>query len=239
MITVAIDAATSRCSVAASDGTTAVERHVDGARHHATAIVALLANAVAELDATPAAIGAVLTGDGPGSFTGLRVVASVAKALTWHRPVAWRTAPSLLLRASAHRPAGGGIVVALSDALRGELYAGVWRVGDGGVESVVGPPRVVTPAALGDFGPCDAVVGSVPAPLREAVEAALGHAIIGEPDSLPDARALLALAAVRGGTSAVADPAEWQPDYGRQAEAQVVWERTHGQPLPTSSGLGG
>jgi tRNA threonylcarbamoyladenosine biosynthesis protein TsaB len=24
----------------------------------------------------------------------------------------------------------------------------------------------------------------------------------------------------------------WEPEYGRLAEAQVVWERTHGQALP-------
>ncbi len=237
MITVAFDAATNRCTVAATDGTTTVERSIDGPRHHAAAIVSLLGDAVAELRATPAAIGMVLTGDGPGSFTGLRVVAAVAKALVWRRPAAWRTAPSLLLRARDHAPAGGGTVLALSNALRGELYAGAWRISGGAVTALSGPPRVVTPADLATFGRCDVVVGSVPAELLPLVREVTGRTVVTEPDSLPDARALLALAGVPGGTTPVADPAAWQPAYGRLAEAQVVWERTHGQPLPAAAGV--
>ena len=50
-----------------------------------------------------------------------------------------------------------------------------------------------------------------------------------------DARALLALDGRPGGVVEVADPSSWQPMYGRPAEAQAVWERTHGRALPDPS----
>jgi tRNA threonylcarbamoyladenosine biosynthesis protein TsaB len=236
MITVAFDAATARCTVAATDGSRIAQRHIDGPRQHAAAIVTLLGDVIAELGAAPPEIGLVLTGDGPGSFTGLRVVAAVAKALVWHRPVAWHTAPSLLIRAAGHAPGGGGTVLALSNALRGELFAGCWRFDGAAVSAPMGAPRAMRPGDLTGFGRVDIVVGSVPPDLVQAVEAATGARLVGGDDALPDAIALLALDRLTGGTSVVADPAAWQPAYGRLAEAQVVWERAHGQPLPTASG---
>ena len=124
MITLALDTATDRCSVAATDGTRVVERQLDGARQHARAVLGLADALLAELGATPRDVQRMLTADGPGSFTGLRVAASVAKGLAWAGRIEWRVAPSLLVRAAGHAPAGGGIVLALSDALRGDLYAG-------------------------------------------------------------------------------------------------------------------
>jgi hypothetical protein len=33
--------------------------------------------------------------------------------------------------------------------------------------------------------------------------------------------------------------AEWEPVYGRPAEAQARWEKAHGRPLPDSVGSPG
>ncbi len=233
MITLALDTATDRCTVAATDGTRVVERHLDGARQHARSVLGLTDELLAELGASPRDIQRMLTADGPGSFTGLRVAASVAKGLAWAGRIEWHTAPSLLVRAAANAPLGGGVVLALSDALRGDLYAGCWRFAPGRVEPMGDAPRVRTPASLAAFGPVDVVVGSVPEPLREAVEAATGCTLIGGEAALPNARALLALDGLIGGTQRVVDVAAWEPEYGRPAEAQAVWEKKHGRPLPS------
>lgn len=231
MITLALDTATNRCSVAASDGDRVVARQLDGARQHNAAILGLIGELLQELGAKPLDIARLLTADGPGSFTGLRVATAVAKALVWQRPeVTWSVAPSLLVRAWQHAPAAGGTVLALSDALRGELYAGVWRVGAGRVEAILSP-RTLTPDQLPSDA--DVVVGSIPAPLVAAVAAVTGQQPVVGDVALPDARSLLALSRVVGGVHLVGDPAHWEPTYGRPAEAQVVWERKHGQPLPT------
>lgn len=139
MIAVAVDTATDRCSVAVTDGRRVERRWLDGARRHASALPGLIGEALVAFDAAPMAIGRIVTADGPGSFTGLRVSAAIAKALAWHRPVEWRVAPSLLVRAVGHaRP--GARVLALGDALRGELFAGCWEFGDASVHAVEGPP---------------------------------------------------------------------------------------------------
>lgn len=238
MITLAFDTASDRCTVAATDGHRVAHRHLDGARGHATAILSLLDDVLGEIAATPRDVRLLLTGDGPGSFTGLRVSSTVAKALAWGRDIGWRTAPSLLVRAAAHAAAGGSTVLALSDALRGEVYAGCWRFSAGGVEAVGPSPRAVAPDQLASlFGPVDVVVGTVPEALHSPITLATGRSMTGGEAALPDARTLLTLAAIDGGTTLVADSASWEPVYGRPAEAQAVWERTHGRPLPPAPGL--
>ena len=237
MITLAFDTASERCTVAATDGGHTTHRHIDGARRHAGALLGLIDETLQELDATPAAIGRVIMADGPGSFTGLRVAASVAKALAWRRQLEWRVVPSLLARAAAHAPPGGGTVLALSDALRGELYAGCWRITPASVVLEGPPPRAVPPDALAALGPVDVVVGSIPAALVAAVVAVTGREPIMEEAALPDARWLLALVGIPAATTLVVDAAAWQPDYGRPAEAQVVWERAHGRELPPAPGI--
>lgn len=237
MITLALDTATDRCSVAATDGTRVVERHLDGARRHARAVLGLADEVLAELGASPRDVQRMLTADGPGSFTGLRVAASVAKGLAWAGRIEWRVAPSLLVRAASHVPLAGGTVLALSDALRGDLYAGAWRFGSGEVVPVGGPPRARAPETLAEFGPMDMVVGSVPEPLRAAVEQATGCPLITGEDALPSAVQLLRLDGMAGGTRRVDDVAGWEPEYGRPAEAQAVWERKHGRPLPSPPGI--
>lgn len=236
MITLALDSATERLTVAAGDGDRVVARHVDGPRRHAREVLALAGDLLGELGARPRDVRRVLTGDGPGSFTGIRVATAVAKALAWGRDeVEWRVAPSLLVRAAGHAPSGGGVVLALSDALRGELYAGAWRFAGDRVERMGDLPRTIVPEALGHYLPVDVVVGSIPERLREAVGNGTGMLPVTGEAALPDARQLLRLAGLAGGTTGVDDPAHWQPVYGRPAEAQAVWERKHGRPLPDPS----
>jgi tRNA threonylcarbamoyladenosine biosynthesis protein TsaB len=235
VITIALDTATDRCTVAAADGAQVVERHLDGARRHATSILGLLDEVLAAIGAAPRDVRRILLADGPGSFTGLRVSATVAKAMAWRREVEWRVTPSLLVRAAAHAPPGGGAVVALSDALRGEVYAGCWEFAEHGVSARHGMPRATRPADLSQFGPVDVLVGSVPDALVAGVEDALGCRLSAM--ALPDARTLITLATLPGGTAGVDDVEGWEPDYGRPAEAQAVWERKHGRPLPTPPGI--
>jgi tRNA threonylcarbamoyladenosine biosynthesis protein TsaB len=235
MITVALDSASDRCTVAAGDGRRVVAEALDGARRHAGAVLALLDAVLEPLGAAPADIGRLITADGPGSFTGLRVATSVAKALAWQRRMEWRVTPSLLVRAAAHAGAGERTVLALSDALRGQVYAGCWQFSGGGIVPREPPPGTLTPADLARFGRVDVVVGTVPDALVAAIEAATGRTLIRGESALPDARTMLDLADRPGGSLRVDDAGRWEPSYGRPAEAQVVWERSHGRPLDATA----
>jgi tRNA threonylcarbamoyladenosine biosynthesis protein TsaB len=179
----------------------------------------------------------VLLSDGPGSFTGLRVGAAVAKALVHARGVALASAPSLLVRA-AGVAADGATVLAVSDALRGEAYAALYRFGPGRVETIV-PPGVFAPQTLvQQVGRPDAIVGEVPADAAAILETWSGQALVGPPRGAPRAALLFDLLRRRGGAAVIADVERWEPDYGRPAEAQARWEKAHGRALPDPAGNG-
>jgi tRNA threonylcarbamoyladenosine biosynthesis protein TsaB len=233
----ALETATDRASVAVGrTAADAVEESLTGARRHAGALLPMIQAALRRRGIGLDAITGLIVSDGPGSFTGLRVGATAAKALARARGLPLRTAPSLLARAAgvAGRPAS--LVLAVSDALRGEVYAGAFRLGERSVVTEL-EPRVWRPdslAALG-LGP-DVLVGDVPAAAREVLERATGLTMITPPEGAARARALIALAGLERGAREVSDVSEWEPFYGRPAEAQARWEIAHGRPLPDPTG---
>jgi tRNA threonylcarbamoyladenosine biosynthesis protein TsaB len=232
----AIDTATTRLSVALGrTSRDAIHEEVDGARQHASALLPAIDRLLERAGAARRAITSVVIADGPGSFTGLRVGAAVGKALVVTGVVEFWTVPSLLVRAMAGS-GPGRITVGVSDALRGQCYAGAWLWLPGGIETIL-PPEARTPASLRSALPRpDAVVGELP----EATAAMLvGWAPYLDLAQHVDARRMLDLVGRPGGARLVADPLAWEPDYGRPAEAQALWEARHGRRLPHPAGGGG
>lgn len=232
MIWLALDTATDRASVAAERGGVVHRALLRGARQHARAFPALIGDVLGAAGGTLADVGGLVVADGPGSFTGLRVGASVAKAIIRTIRVPLHTAPSLLARAAAAAPHDGRLVLAVADALRGEVYAAAYRLTATAVQTVL-PPTVLLPEDVqARCGEPDLIVAGASA---DAVAAILGGAstpVVAGEAALPDAAALLALRLLEGGTARVTDVAAWEPVYGRPAEAQARWEETHGRPLP-------
>jgi len=161
----ALETATDRASVAVGrTAADAVEESLTGARRHAGALLPMIQAALRRRGIGLDAITGLIVSDGPGSFTGLRVGATAAKALARARRLPLRTAPSLLARAAGVAGRPGSLVLAVSDALRGEVYAGAFRLGERSVVTEL-EPRVWRPdslVALG-LGP-DVLVGEVPLP---------------------------------------------------------------------------
>ncbi|HVX88619.1 MAG TPA: tRNA (adenosine(37)-N6)-threonylcarbamoyltransferase complex dimerization subunit type 1 TsaB [Gemmatimonadales bacterium] len=213
------------------------EASLHGARQHAGALVPMIDKVLREagVDGARGLTGVLLT-DGPGSFTGLRVSASVAKAMVVTRGLQLRTAPSLLVLAAGALPRPAGPILAVLDALRGELYAAVYEFRDGTVTTHLAP-MVAAPAALAaavrPFG-VKALAGNAPEPVLATLQQALGCARTAAP--VAGANVLLTLLATGGALHSVTDPRGWEPEYGRPAEAQRKWEETHGRPLPPAPG---
>ena len=217
MTWLAVDTATDRASVAVGRTLAdAIELNVDGARRHAALLIPTITRALEAAGMTLDDLRAVIVADGPGSFTGLRVGATVAKALAVARALPVFTAPSLMAR--AHAESGGdGIVRVSSDALRGDVYGAVYRFFPDHVETLV-PPCVVARAAFTALGPTSAADAS-------AASSSAAH--------------LVAVASLRGGARPIEDVGAWEPVYGRPAEAQAQWEREHGRPLSGAAGVAG
>ncbi len=232
----ALETATDRASVAVGDGTEdAVEESLDGARRHAAALLPMVDRALQRRGVTLDRLSGVVVSDGPGSFTGLRVGATAAKALVRSRGLVMHTAPSLMVRA-AGVAVPGALVLAVADALRGDVYAAAYRFLGARIVTEL-EPGVWRPERLaeGALRP-DILVGEVPAAAAVVLEQWSGRALAGLPAAAPRASRLLGLVGVEGGARAVEDPQAWEPVYGRPAEAQARWETAHGRPLPDPIG---
>ena len=237
----ALDTASDWASVAfgkPQEGRTAVEENVQGARRHAAALLPMIQGLLTRAGARLDDLRGIVLSDGPGSFTGLRVGASAAKAMAHARGLPIWTAPSLLVRA-AHVAGPESLVLAVSNALRGEVYAAAYRFSPEGIRTELVPSvrRPVDIVSLG-FQP-DIVVGEAPPPVLEKLHEWTGKAVIGPPAGAPHAAALLDLVGCAGGAREILSVGQWEPTYGRPAEAQARWESTHGRPLPDSVGSPG
>lgn len=235
----AIETATDRASIALGTGVDdAFEQDIVGARRHAAELLPAIEGLLADARVTLAAVSALVVSDGPGSFTGLRVGASVVKALAHARGLPLWTAPSLLVRA-AGTARTGDTVLAVSNALRGEVYAAAYRFDAEAIRELL-PPSVYRPDDLMGRGlAVSRLVGDVPPALARTLEAGSGRTLVGSPDGAPRARTLLGLVDRPGGATRVERVERWEPIYGRPAEAQARWEMAHGRPLPDSIGRPG
>lgn len=178
-----------------------------------------VAECLAEAGVSGADIARIVCGSGPGSFTSLRVAASVAKGLAAGYGVELYSVSSLVLTVSGAQPSlPNGEYLSVLDAMRGEFFAARIVLGPNGVALQPGPATLISTGELADLAEREPVL-SVIGP---------GQRI----DAHPHARGVAPIL-----TSVIeAGPvnlASWEPDYGRLAEAQVRWEATHGRPLIT------
>ena len=213
-LTLALDASTYAGSVAVLRGARVVaERTVAMRGEHEERLMPAVVAALGEAGAVPRSVARVVCGAGPGSFTSLRIAASIAKGVAEGSGATLLAVPSLaLVVAGAQPPLAAGRYVAALDAGRGEWFASV--VEHDGDRVVCGHARLLSAAALADLGRFEG------APIVGPARSHGSHE--------PHARGV----AILGGALAHADLATWEPDYGRLAEAQVKWEAQHGRPLP-------
>lgn len=178
-------------------------------------------------------IAGIIVGDGPGSFTGLRIGWAAAKGLVQERQLPLIAIPSLLGAAHA---AGVDTVAACYDALRGQVFGAIYAFAEDRVETLVAP-GLFTISELRAAAPRRPVlaVGDGAERYRDEVLTWTGRASVGLDALPPLAGSLLALFAYDGARRGIADPSVAEPTYGRPAEAQAKWEARYGRPLPHSS----
>ena len=229
----AIDTATDIASVAIATGDRTFTRSVRGARQHAAQIVPLIDEVLQAAQFPLDQVAGIIVGDGPGSFTGLRIGWAAAKGLLYGRQASLVAIPSLMGAAHA---AGVHTVAACFDALRGQVYGAVYAFTENAVNTLV-PARVCTIAELAAADPRrpDVAVGDGAERYRAEVQQWTGRPPRGLEALPPIAGSLLALYEYEGARSPRVDASVSEPIYGRPAEAQVQWEARHGRPLPHTS----
>ncbi len=237
-IFLAIDTATNIASVAV--GTPQDVRavvSVKGVRQHAAQIVILVDLALQLANARVGELAGIVLGDGPGSFTGLRIGWAAAKGLAHERGIPLSAVPSLMGAAAGAVGRVTGPVATCFDALRGQVYAAMYVVSAARVETLVSPAVMTLPefARIAPVRPT-VVVGDGAVRYADEVLAWSGAPAVGLESLPPIAGSLLGLAPREGAARQLPDPFTAQPVYGRPAEAQARWEAHHGRPLPDPSG---
>jgi tRNA threonylcarbamoyladenosine biosynthesis protein TsaB len=229
----AIDTATDIGSVAVSTANQTIARSRRGARQHAAQIVPLIHEVLALAKLSLSEVAGIIVGDGPGSFTGVRIGWAAAKGLIQERQLPLIAIPSLLGAAHA---AGVETVAACYDALRGQLFGAIYGFTADRVETLVAP-GLFTIAELTTATRRRPIlaVGDGAERYRDEVLGWTGRAPVGI-DALPAlAGSLLALFSYDGARRAIGNASVAEPVYGRPAEAQVKWEARYGRSLPHSS----
>ena len=168
----------------------------------------MLAEVLGVVSVRPRELDRVVCGAGPGSFTSLRVAASIAKGIAVGSGCPLFSISSLALVAG-NCPAGR--YLATLPAMRGETFAALFDVKEDGIEEL-SPPAIVLETEISDrAASSNAKVASVP---HARAVARMLPMILAEPPC---------------------DVNTWEPTYGRLAEAQVKWEAAHGRPLSGST----
>ena len=215
-VTLALDAATYEGSAAViRDGRVLAERTVAMRGEHEERLMPAVLAALAEAGCSVRDVERVVCGEGPGSFTSLRVAGATAKGIAFGNAVPLFAVSSLALIVAGTPGLAAGSYVAVLDAMRGERFVAPFRRAGDGSLTVLGPPARLTAAEA------------------ERLASELGAVAIGPLEATPaspHARGAAPLldAIVRAGAVSVDT---WEPAYGRRAEAQVRWEAAHGRPL--------
>ena len=219
----AIDTTTDSCSVAASRGEALFERSEPALHRQAERILGLVEELLAEARLELSQIEGIAYGEGPGSFTGLRVAAGVTQGLALARGVGVVGVGSLVSLAQA---AGADKVVACLDAHMGEVYHAAYGKARGGWEEASAPgvysPESVPLPQGRDWTGC----GDGFAAHRERLAARLGDRVSRvRADASPGARAVLELAMPRFAAGEAKDAATAVPVYLRDKVALKTGER--------------
>ena len=209
------DTATSATTVALANGESVLERRDDppvGARpRHTTLLMRMIVELLDEAGWSWDDLDRIAVGIGPGTFTGLRIGVSTARALAHARGLELVGISTL---ESLSRGADADVVCAAIDARRGEVFAAVWERG----RLVLGP-AAFDPALLADrLGPGTLAVGDGAVAFRDVLVPS--GALI--PD---DNAALHRVTAVNhcrlGLLASASEPDGVLPDYLRVPDAEL------------------
>ena len=219
MTTLVIDASTYVGTVAVlrdgqlvSDGSAAMRGR------ESEALMPAVADCLSRAGAKPRELSRVVCGSGPGSFTSLRIAASIAKGAAAGACCPLFAVSSLALLAVGDDEQPPGNYLAVLDALRGEAYVGGYSVRANGAVTIMLAERLVRQAEI------EQLASSI-----DATTVGPGQAVERAPHA-HGARLLESMIAAAGPVSL----GEWEPRYGRKAEAQMRWEAAHQKQLPSN-----
>jgi tRNA threonylcarbamoyladenosine biosynthesis protein TsaB len=223
----AIDTSTDCCSVAASRGEAFFFHSEPALRRQAEKVLVMVEDLLAEARLELGQIEGIAYGEGPGSFTGLRIAAGVTQGLAFARGIGVVGVGSLLaLAEDAAEQGQEEKVIACIDAHMGEVYHAAYRRAGSRWEEVSAPgvykPEVVpVPSGRGWMGCGDGFAAH-----RERLATRLRDCVsVIRAEAVPTARAVLKLAMPRFAAGEARDAEAAVPVYLRDKVAMKTSER--------------
>ena len=144
----ALDASSTACSCALIRDQLIVQRFEIAPREHTRLLLPMVDEVLAEAGVSLGQLDAIAYGQGPGSFTGLRIAAGIAQGLAYGADLPLMGISTLeALALAAHRKWHARHVIAALDARMDEIYVGAYHCLDG-VLTVALEERVMPPSQL-------------------------------------------------------------------------------------------
>ncbi len=217
----ALDTSSLACTVAVSRDGTVYEQHEEQERAHTRLLVPMIRAALDEAGLALAELDAIVLGNGPGSFIGMRIAASVTEGLAFGAglPV---VPVSSMAAVAADVGETGDIVCVAQDAHMQEVYLGLYERSAAGLarplreECLQGQARI---AELAHYAPGIAA-GFGWQRYPELRELNADQFVFVSDQYYPRASALLRLGAAAFAAGQQISPAEIEPAYLRQTVAQ-------------------
>lgn len=221
VLTLALDTSTVPASVALGRNETQISaRSLETSATRSETVLPAIDEMLTESGETVESVRAVVVGSGPGSFTGVRIGASLAKGLCYALDAPLYAFSSLA--ATAVESGLEGRVCVLQDARGEQVYAAGYEVGKGGLREVMPPTADSVSAIVGQVpgGPSAwTFVGTGSQAHKLLLDQEGGCVAPGAP-AVPTAGALLRLLAWNPDGGLVHDVRGWEPRYVRLPQAE-------------------
>ncbi len=233
------------------DGIILGSRFLVNQSSHASSLIPAVSSLLDELGFAPADLTGLVVGDGPGSFTGVRVAAATAKGLaaTLGLPV-WAVSSLLAGAASGGvdlpaevravevpgdsppspgRPPEGApfgfqeTVAVVFDARGDRVYAAAYQGSPEGLVERIPPVATTLPALLVNPElPGNAVCCGDGAVKHGSILREAGFTVVPPPMGLPTAEGLLRIHRLRATAPPLDDVSSWEPTYLRGSSAKPL-----------------
>ena len=148
----ALDTSSLACTVALGIGDEIFERHEEQAREHTRLLLPMIRGVLDEAGVSLTDLDAIVLGNGPGSFIGMRIAASVAQGLAYGAGLGIIPVSSLAAVAAElmDKPEAKTVAVA-QDAHLNEVYLGLYERGADGLPIAIGDERLHAAGAIDEL----------------------------------------------------------------------------------------
>lgn len=224
----AIESSNQTMSVATVENGLVVSEYTrNGNLQHSTQLMPAIEAAMQSAGWQPADLDQVAVSKGPGSYTGVRIGATIAKTLAWtlNKPLIPVSSLKVL---AANGLSFNGIIIPLIDARRKNIYTGGYRVQEGQLVQVIADTHTESESffqSLLDVAEPLLFIGQDIPLYEERIREVLGEKAQFAPqqDWLPRAGNIAGLAQ----NEQPVDVHLFTPEYLKKPEAEENWQKEH------------